>query len=311
MLRIGLVDCDTSHVVAFTQRLNHVGIAAEQWVDGARVVAAVPGQSLVSPERIAGHVEQLRGFGVEIVERPEDLLGRVDAVFIESVDGSVHRERALPFIEAGLPVFIDKPFTTRAAEARELVEAAQRRGSFLTSASALRYAREVQDVRRRRDELGAVLGADTHGPASLHPRNPGLFHYGVHAVEMLYALMGTGCRAVRCIREEGVEIVVGRWEGGRLGTVRGTRQGVYAFGFTAFCEKGVVPALIDSRFYYRDLLKTVVGALESGQWPLSAEELIEPVAFQEAALTSAEQGGAEVSLDEIATASHQAGQSAS
>jgi len=42
MLRIGIVDCDTSHVVQFTMRLNHVGIDEEQWVDGANIVAAVP-----------------------------------------------------------------------------------------------------------------------------------------------------------------------------------------------------------------------------------------------------------------------------
>ena len=81
-MRIGLVDCDTSHVVAFTQRLNHVGIDPEHWVDGGTVVAAVPGTSQVSPERIPGFVEQLRGYGVEILDAPEELLGRVDAVMV-------------------------------------------------------------------------------------------------------------------------------------------------------------------------------------------------------------------------------------
>ena len=81
-IRLGIVDCDTSHVVAFTQRLNHVGIAEDQWVDGAQVVAAVPLPSLVSPERVGPFTEQLRGYGVAILERPEELLGRIDAVLI-------------------------------------------------------------------------------------------------------------------------------------------------------------------------------------------------------------------------------------
>ena len=42
MPRIGIVSCDTSHVVQFTMRLNHVGISEDQWVDGAQIVAAVP-----------------------------------------------------------------------------------------------------------------------------------------------------------------------------------------------------------------------------------------------------------------------------
>lgn len=296
MLRLGIVDCDTSHSVAFTQRLNRVGIAEEQWVDGARVVAAVPGRSVIAPERIPVHVAQLQGYGVEIVEQPADLLGRVDAVLIAAVEGGAHLERALPFLEAGLSVFVDKPFTTSVADARRLVDVAQRHGAALTSASALRYTLEVQEIQRRREEVGAVLGVDAYTPASLHPRNPGLFHYGVHGVEMLYALLGPGCQSVRCLHEEGVDFAVGRWQDGRLGSVRGTRQGVYAFGFTAFCEKQTLPRVVDGRYYYRELLKVVVEMFQTGRWPLSPTELIEPVAFQEAALASTRQGGDEVAL---------------
>jgi predicted dehydrogenase len=299
MIRLGIVDCDTSHSVAFTQRLNHVGIAEEQWVSGATVVAAFPGTSQIHPEVIDSHVHKLREWGVDIVNQPSDLIGQVDAVLVESVDGSVHLDRALPFAEAGIPLFVDKPLATTTADAFRLVETARLRGSVLHSASALRYAMEVQEVGRQSATLGPVLGASTYGPASLHPRNPGLFHYGVHAVEMLYALLGPGCRSVSCIWEEGVEVCVGRWADGRLGTVRGTRSGIYAFGFTAFCENQVVPAAIDGRYFYRELLKVVVNALTTGDWPLSPIELLEPVAFQVAALRSSKHGGEEMPLEAI------------
>jgi virulence factor len=293
--RLGMISCDTSHVVQFTMRLNHVGITEDQWVNGAQVVAAVPGSSLVSPERIPGFVQQLRGFGVEILERPEDLLGRVDAVLVEANDGSVHAELALRFVEASLPVFVDKPFATTVEDARRMVQAAQTKGSPLFSASSLRYALELQRLRRDA-AVGRIVGADVYGPASLHPRNPGLFNYGVHAVEMLYELMGTGCESVRCVFEEGAEVVVGRWGDGRLGTVRGTRSGAYSYGFTAFGEKLTVPVAVDARYIYRELLKVIVGMLNTSSWPLSAEELIEPVAFQVAAYESAQRRGEGVRL---------------
>ena len=38
MIRLGIVDFDTSHVVQFTKRLNHIDIAEEQWVEGAKIV---------------------------------------------------------------------------------------------------------------------------------------------------------------------------------------------------------------------------------------------------------------------------------
>ena len=46
MIRLGMLDFDTSHVVAFAQRLNHQGIPQTQWVDGARVVIGCPGTSV-------------------------------------------------------------------------------------------------------------------------------------------------------------------------------------------------------------------------------------------------------------------------
>src|SRR4051812_34544733 len=105
MIRIGLVDFDTSHVVAFTQRFNHIEIAEKDWIEGAKVVAGCPGESLIMPERIPGYTETLKKYGIEMVARPEDLLGKVDAVMVESNQGSRHLARARIYLEAGLPTF--------------------------------------------------------------------------------------------------------------------------------------------------------------------------------------------------------------
>src|SRR4051794_10166279 len=110
MIRLGLVDFDTSHAVEFTKRINHVDIAEDQWVNGAMVVAGVPGRSKLAPEVITKNTATLQGYGVPLHDDPDDLFDRVDAVLIEAVDGSVHRERAMPFLERGIPVFVDKPF---------------------------------------------------------------------------------------------------------------------------------------------------------------------------------------------------------
>ena len=93
MVKIGIVDFDTSHVVAFTQRINHVGVDSDQWVNGAKVTVGCPGKSLLSPERIPGFTQQMQEYGVPLVDTPEEIIGQVDAVMIESVDGSVHYDR--------------------------------------------------------------------------------------------------------------------------------------------------------------------------------------------------------------------------
>jgi len=294
LIRIGILGFDTSHAVQFTKRINHVGISEDQWVEGARVVMGYPGgpSSFVTDEVIAERTEVIRDAGVQIVDSAEALIGNVDAVLLEFQDGGQHLEQARPFIEAGIPLFIDKPFTCSVADAKKIAELAREKGVPVFSSSSLRYALEVQNLKSRTD-LGAILGVDVYSPGPSHPKNPGLFNYGIHGVEMIYALMGQGCRSVRCIWDGRWEKVIGLWEDGRIGTLRAIREGARGYGFTAFCEKGIVPSTIDTRYIYLELLKRIIGMFQTGKPPISIEETVEIMAFMEAALKSAREDGAE------------------
>ena len=299
MLKLGIVDCDTSHVVQFTMRLNHIEIEEEQWVDGANIVAAVPLPSAILPqENIDAYVEKLRGWGLEIVDKPEALLDMgLDGVLIEAVDGSVHLERARPFLEAGMPLYIDKPFTCSSADAKEILRLAGENNVPVFSTSSLRYGLEVQEViQDAGDAYGKVIGANAWSPASLQERNPGLFNYGIHGVEPLFTLMGSGCQAVWTVFQEGTEVTVGLWDDGRIGTMRGTRAGAHAYGFTAWCEKQVITTQINAGYIYRELLKKMVGMFTTRIPPVELQETLEIVAFIEAAMESAANDGKRVEL---------------
>lgn len=290
-MKLGIIDFDTSHAVEFTRRLNHVGVGPEQFVEGATVVAGFPGVSEIAPERIAEYTKQMREMGIEIVDSPEALVGKVDGVLIESQGGGAHLGHARTFLGRGIPCFIDKPFACSVKDAREMVALAEGHKAALFSSSSLRYAAEVTDVAARRGDVGAVNGAVAWSPATLHPKNPGLFHYGIHGVETLYALMGAGCRELWCVPTEGADMVVGRWADGRTGAVRGTRKGSHSYGFTTFCEKRTISASIDATFIYRELLKRVVDMFTSGRPPIEPSVTVEIVAFIEAAMRSAENHG--------------------
>lgn len=296
MIRIGLVDFDTSHVAAFTQRFNHVDIEPSQHIAGARVVAGWPGDSEMMPERIDGYARQLQSYGVELVDRPEELLGKIDAVMIESQQGARHLERARPFLEAGLPTFVDKPFAGSLAQADAFIALAQQHNAPLMSCSALRYAPEVQAALDKRDAFGPILSADVWGPAALHLGNPGLLHYGIHNVEMLYALMGPGCREVRDHGSDEGQITTGLWPNGQIGMARGLRTGQYGFGFTVHYEKGHDSALVAGGAYYTALLKAIVGLFETGEPPFPLAETREIMAFIDAAARSNARGGSPAPL---------------
>ena len=291
MLKLGILDFDTSHAVEFTRRLNHLDIDKEQWVEGATVVIGCPGESKLSPERIPGYAEAMKKLGVKLVDKPEDMIGKVDAVLVEAVDGSVHWERAKPFLDAGVPCFVDKPFACSVADAKKLIALAEKKKLPIFSSSSLRFAPELVEYKKD-DKRGKLLGCMVYGPASEHERNPGLFHYGIHAVEMLFALMGPGCTRVTSTKTKDADVVTGTWKDGRTATVRGIRSGKADFGFVAFGEKAVTAVPVGAKFIYRELLKKVVETFATGKPPLDIAETLEIVAFIEAANKSGANHGA-------------------
>ena len=290
MLKFGILDFDTSHAVEFTRRLNHRDIDKDQWVDGGQVVIGCPGESKLSPERIPGFTEAMKKLEVPLVEKPAHMIGKVDVMLIEAVDGSVHYERARPFLEAGIPCFVDKPFTCSAIDARKIVDLAAKKKLPLFSSSSLRFAPELVEYMADAKH-GKVLGAVAWGPASLHERNPGLFHYGIHAVEVLYTLMGPGCESVTCTSDKTVDVVTGHWKDGRVATVRGTRSGPGSYGAVAFAEKSTQNLSIGTKYIYRELLKKVVETYTSGKPPIDISVTVELVGFIEAAFRSANNHG--------------------
>jgi len=296
MIRLGIVDFDTSHAVEFTRRLNHVDVAEDQWVPGAKVVAGVPGTSQISPEVVPKNTEVLRKYGVQILDDPADLLGKVDAVLVESVDGSVHLARAMPFLEKGMPTYVDKPFACSLADAKAMADLAMVRHVPLMSSSSLRYAPEVVAAKDANRAVGAIVGVSTYGPSPTHPRNPGLFHYGIHPVEMLFTLMGPGCRRVSCTAEPGAEVATGAWADGRVASIRGIRDGKADYGFTLFGSKAVMTQGVSTKYIYRELLRKIVALFETRELQVDLRETVEIVAFIEAAKRSADSGGGPVAI---------------
>lgn len=296
MLRLGIVDFDSSHCIEFTRRFNHVGVTREQFVDGARVVAGYPGTSRMFPERIEQYRPLVVGCGVELVERPEDLVGRVDGVLILSVCGTAHRQPAELILNAGVPVFIDKPLACSVEDAQAIATTAARRGMVAWSASGMRFSDEVLRLKERQREHGPILGLASHGPGWLHDGNPGLLHYGIHTVEQAYALLGAGCRTVNCISTTSGDTITAQWSDGRVLTVRTLRAGSTVYGLLTFHERGILHTPTSTRNSYRNLCREIVKSFASGVAPVPIDESVEVIRFITASARSAALGGQTVSL---------------
>lgn len=296
-LRAGIIGLDTSHVIAFSTALNKGPKNPEDApkVAGVTVVAAYPQGSKDiegSTKRVPEYTEKVKALGVAIVDSIEELVKRVDVVFLESNDGRVHLEQLRPVLAANKPVFIDKPIAGSLADVLRIFDEAKKSGTPLFCSSSLRFGKETQAVRN--GSIGKVNSAETTSPASLEPTHPDLYWYGVHGCESLFTVMGTGCVSVkRGTTADGKIEVIGTWEGGRTGTFREDK--VYTG--KAVGEKGEAP--IGKFDGYEVLLFEIVNMFRTGKVPVSAEETIELYAFMEAADESKRRGGAEVTLQEV------------
>ncbi|OYV80849.1 MAG: dehydrogenase [Planctomycetia bacterium 21-64-5] len=298
MVRVGIIGLDTSHVVAFTNLLNRPNNEGD--LAGLKVVAAFPGGSPDLPashDRVQGFTKELREkHGVEIVDSIESLLSKVDAVLLESVDGRPHLEQAKPVFAAKKPLFIDKPVAASLADAIEIYRLSQASGTPCFSSSSLRFSPGIQAMRAS-DKVGDVLGCDAYGPCSLEPHHPDLFWYGIHGVEGLFTIMGTGCVSAARTQTKDTELVTGVWSDGRIGTFRGLRSGKSDYGALVFGSKGIAPS--GGYGGYEPLVVEIARFFKTGKPPVSAEETLEIFAFMEAADESKRQGGAPVTLESV------------
>jgi len=293
--RIGMIGLDTGHCMAFTQALN-ASDAGDKYL-GYKVVAAYPkGTELIKEwkDSIPKITEEMKGQGVEITDSMEALLNKVDVVLITCIDGNKHLELATPVIKAGKPLFIDKPFTASYKDARAIVELAKEYNVPMFSASSLRYMENVGNIT---ETVGKVIGIDTFGPAHIEPHHPDLIWYGIHGIEILFAIMGAGCKSVQRTYTPETDFVVGVWDDNRIGTYRGSRSGQYAFGATVYGEKN--NKILDRDTGYGPLLVEIAKFYDTKVIPFPVEQTLEIIAFMEAADESKKRGGTAIDLEYV------------
>lgn len=293
-LRAGIIGTDTSHVPAFTGLFQ----SRPEW--RIKVVAAFKGGSPDLPtsadrvEKFAATIQEK--YGVEIVDSIDELLGKVDVVLLESVDGRPHLAQAEPVLKAGKRLFIDKPLSASLDDARRIAELSKQTGTPFFSSSSFRFH---PDVPRLRDNPGVgkvtkVQGSSSFSKLAFHPD---LFFYGIHGVDALYAVMGTGCVSVSRKVEDGADITTGRWKDGRVGVYHGVVKGEPQPALRIWGSEGTAESAGSAG--YEGLVRAMAEFFHTGRPPVDPAETIELFEFMTAAQLSKDRGGVEVALEEL------------
>lgn len=292
--RIGIIGLDTSHSEVFTKLINEGGPE----MAGYKVTSAYPDGSKDIPAALKakpGILTAVKGMGVEIVDSIEELIRKVDVVLLETIDGRPHYEQALPVIQAGKRMFIDKPVAASLEDAKKIFAASRKYNSPIFTSSALRYDGNVLKVVS--GSIGKVLGADVYTPAEIEPSHMDMAWYGIHGIEMLFTVMGPGCKTVTRIHKDGTDFLTGVWEDGRIGSVRAIREGASNIAGTAFGEKGIAP--LGPFSSYAPMITEIINFFETGKPPVTEAQTMEIFTFIRAADISRKRNGATIALASV------------
>ena len=281
-MKLGMIDLDTSHPASWLVVLGEMGHEVTCVFDGGTVY----------PEGYAREFADAHGIDT-VCGEPGEMVGKVDAAIVHSCNWELHLERARPFVEADIPVLIDKPVVGNVADALTLIDWAES-GKVITGGSSLRWCFETQELLAQPEsERGKIHLAFTGCSVDA-------FNYGIHAYAQLAGIMGPGVSSTRWLGghvQDQVELV---WSDGRRGVVTvGETDGYLPMYATVITTKKVVHFEADPKRIYRALLEHELPILSGEVPPGDVRELLAPELAAIAALVSKGRGGERVLLKDL------------
>ena len=228
-----------------------------------------------------------------VVKNPTDVIGHVDAVVIATDIGHQHVERARPFVEAGLPVFVDKPLVDNEADLKVFTKWVDE-GRAIMSSSAMRYAKEFMPYRISTHEIGELRLATITTAKKWES-------YGIHALESIYPILGPGFLTARNIGTKERNIVHLTHRRGIDVIVVALADMYGGFGALQLCGTiGKVQVAFSDTFYaFKTQLEGFIQYLRTGTRPFPFEETAELMKLVIAGIRSRDEGGRLIPLEEI------------
>lgn len=278
-IRIGIIGAENSHTIGFGRLFN-----IEKKFPGVEVLY-VWGET----DEFAKNAAE-KGKIPNIVKDPIEMLGHIDALIVDHRHAKYHLEAATPFIKAGIPTFIDKPFCYRLDEGKKFLAIARKHGTPVTSYSFIAHSSATLDMKEQLKDLGKINHVVRYGRVDVHSKYGGVFFYGVHLVQPLLDIFGEDVERVKVSRngQQGSASLV--FKSGLYGTIV-FKNSSYTWETFVETEDGIVE--LKSRVEESDPGRNDIDMVEmfrTGKEPRSHESILNCVAVIEALEKSVESG---------------------
>jgi len=182
MKKIALIGVENSHAPAFARLIKE---NPEKYGD-LEIIGVYSYAGAAAREMVED------GLAPMVADSPWAFLGKADAVINTARHGDNHYEYSMPYIRAGIPMFIDKPFCISPRHAAEMISEAQKSGALLCGGSCLKFASEMAALKAdiATGRLGQILSASLSAPVQMASPYGSFFFYAGHLAEMLISMFG-------------------------------------------------------------------------------------------------------------------------
>lgn len=189
-MRIGIIGAENSHTIGFGKMFN----IDKKFPEVS--LTHVWGETDTFAQKAAegGHIPN-------IVKDPSEMLGKIDALIVDHRHAQYHLAAATPFVKAGIPTFIDKPFCYRVEEGKAFLELARAHKTPVTSFSTVAHTAATYDIKQQVSEMKDINHVICHGPVDLGSPYGGIFFYGIHLVQPLMFVFGDEIARVKITRD--------------------------------------------------------------------------------------------------------------
>ena len=188
-IRIGIIGAENSHTVGYGEIFNR-----DRKFPGCEVVG-VWGETDEFAKNAAA-----KGQIPWIVKDPAEFKGKIDAIIVDHRHAKYHLEAAWPFVEAGIPTFIDKPFCYRVSEGKKFLAMAREKRTPVSSFSTSARGEAMDDIKNQVKALTGVQRIISSGHCDVDSPYGGVFFYGVHQIQRLMEIFGEDISRARVSR---------------------------------------------------------------------------------------------------------------
>ncbi len=280
--RIGIVGVENSHAATFASQINLPDENGNLRYPDCKVTM-VYGHYPEANQKMADD------FGVTIARDLQEMVENVDAVMVTARDGKFHYEFARPFVEAGLPAFVDKPFTVDPKQAESLIALAKEKNVPLYGGSSLKLSTTIAELKSFVETAeNGVLGGDLAAPVLMNSEYSGFFFYSSHLAEMTMETFGYNPERITATRTaSGVTAII---EYDRYTVTNHFNDEVWLYSATVYGKEQAKQPPVNTDGIGERECALFVEMLRTGKMPCTYDQLLMPVYYLNAVKEAYETG---------------------